>query len=227
MAYQGGRKFLVASHWATASWCQEEKCWHHPQGQAGAQSEGAREAAALSGRWRTGASDRREPQDGDFRLDQVPEMGADAACGCSDTRRRGSPTSPPQGRRGLELGRRRRAQLHFADEGIGRLARQPRSRRPHRAEGFSQEQQVRRPAPATAKRRRIRLPSRPSDPQIKQTPAHPGPPPAPRPARRDRRPPISIRLATNSSESSDLSKSAAAVSPKNSFSPGRRPAPKD
>ena len=38
--------------------------------------------------------------------------------------------------------------------------------------------------------------------------------------------PTSVRyVATNSSERSDFSSSAAAVSPKNSFSPGRRPTP--
>src|SRR4029077_15890864 len=90
-----------------------------------------------------------------------------------------------------------RPQLRIADEGFERLARQSRRCWAHRAEGFSEEQQIPQPAERWQWQR----------------------------WRGERRRVASRQLATKSSERSDFSSSAAAVSPKNSFSPGRRLTP--
>ena len=114
--FQGGRKFLVASHQGRGFVVAEDECLaQHPQGQAGAQRRRrrTRRAAVSDGRGRTGRRDRREPQDADLP----------ARAGAGDDARRGRAPAALQGRRALgrqdlqgrgrpDLDRQRRARIH-------------------------------------------------------------------------------------------------------------------
>ena len=72
-----------------------------------------------------------------FPLDQVPEMTRGRGVRLQRYKEKGLVRRHHlQGRRRPDLDRRRRPQLHAADEGTRGLARQPRRRRPHRAKGF-------------------------------------------------------------------------------------------
>ena len=117
---------------------------HHAQGQAGAQSEGARQGGgAHRRRRRTGRGDRREPQDGDLQArpgagdDPRPRRAAAALQREGPLRRHHL-----QGCRRADLDRCGRPRLHAAAEGIEGLARQSRRCRPAGAQGLSQEQHL-------------------------------------------------------------------------------------
>ena len=118
----------------------------HAKRQAGPQRQAARRGAGdRAGHRRTRGGDRRQPQTAcvpdrsGARDDARPRRSAAAAQGRRPFRRQ-----DVRGRKGFDLDRFRRPRVHAIAEGTRRLARQSRRRRPPRAQGLSEEQQVRR-----------------------------------------------------------------------------------
>ena len=117
---------------ARASRCSTSRCRTRPRDRAG--------------RRRTGRGDRRQPQDAGVPARPGAGNGARprrAAAALQATAAL-SDVKTFEAEDGLDLDRFRRPRVHAIAEGAGRLARQPRRRRPPRAEGLSEDQQVRR-----------------------------------------------------------------------------------
>ena len=117
----------------------------YPQGQAGAERDGAgRGARAGGGRGRAGGLDRREPQDGD--LPARPGAGNGARARRASAALQGRRAVRPedlQGRGRALMDRYRRPRFHPIDQGACRLARQSRRRRPRPPRSLPHQQQVR------------------------------------------------------------------------------------
>ena len=79
-----------------------------------------------------------------FPLDQVPEMTRGRGVRLQRYKEKGlSDVTTFKADDGADLDRRRRPQLHAADEGVEGLARQPRRCRPHRPKGFPKNNKFR------------------------------------------------------------------------------------
>ena len=185
-AYQGGRKFLVASHGGNGFVVPEDEC-SAPRARASRCSISRRRTrprALTDGRRRTGRGDRREPQDGDLP----------ARPGARDGAR------PRRAAAALQGGGLSDVTTFKADDGLTwidtagrsftltlkeleRLARQPRRCRPHPARAFPDEQQV--PRARRRQRERRNLPRTVRDQPSRRTAASVSiPPAAPPPCRR-------------------------------------------
>ena len=93
--FQGGRKFIVASHQGRGFVVAEDECLATTRkGKQVLNVKAPDEARAVArGRGRAGRDDRRESQDGDLPARAGARDGARrAACGCSATRTAGCPT---------------------------------------------------------------------------------------------------------------------------------------
>ena len=110
-----------------------------------------------AGRGRAGRGGRREPQDGDLPARSGAGDGArPRRAAAAPQGRRAVRRDDIQGRRRVELGRRRRPRLQPFVEGARRLARQPRRRRPGAAGPLPRQSEIRPARPEERQERRRR-----------------------------------------------------------------------
>ena len=233
--YQSGRKFLVASKTGRGFVVAEDECLANTRKGKQVLNVKPPDKAARDrdGRGRAGGRGRREPQDGDLPARSGAGDGARARrAAAAPQGRRAVRRDDLQGQRRTDLGRRRRPRLQPFAEGACRLARQPRRRRPGAAGPLPRQSEIRPAAGERQERRRRGRRSNVSRAALSEF-VTAGRVPAmtfrvattvrwdlgcPRHAN-------SAQLTTNTIERSDFSRIAVAVSPKNSFSPGRRSTP--
>ena len=140
LAYQGGRKFLVASYGGNGFVVPEDEVLGTTRkGKQVLNLKAPDKAAALTtvdGELAAAIGENRKMVI--FPLDQVPEMTRGRGVRLQRYKEKGlSDVDDLQGRRRAHLDRHRRPQLHADAEGAGQLARQPRRRRPHRPDSAS------------------------------------------------------------------------------------------